>query len=251
VNLLSATGGRLRSKCRASSVRKGLPQAWRRRRGVRRHHAARREVRVFGPGWPNEKGMDAALSAGVRGGGQGGGVHRRRARTFSQRDTNASIASTLETLSSPVDRVMPRGPEAARSRVHQLRRWPVPNVRPRSRPRRRFAIWRRSCSNWGGRMKSILATRIGVAFPEDIRALYEGIGRICLIPVRTKKATLHLQRHARQGIGIVPLEPCNWRVRKLSCHPCAGIGGCPSGPPGSDRHRRHWKGLGRPVQRLG
>ena len=175
---------------------------------------ARRPGVVYSALVPNEKGLDGALAARV----DKIAVFTAASETFSQKNTNATIAQTLERF-APVIR---------RSKDSRL-------------PVRAYISCAVACPYEGpispekvrevaanlldlGADEIDLGDTIGVAYPADIDALYEGLAGL-LEPDQT---TLHL--HDTCGRAV----KCAQRALELGVRSfdssCAGLGGCPYAP---------------------
>ena len=175
---------------------------------------ARRPGVVYSALVPNEKGLDGALAARV----DKIAVFTAASETFSQKNTNATIAQTLERF-APVIR---------RSKDSRL-------------PVRAYISCAVACPYEGpispekvrevaanlldlGADEIDLGDTIGVAYPADIDALYEGLAGL-LEPDQT---TLHL--HDTRGRAV----KCAQRALELGVRSfdssCAGLGGCPYAP---------------------
>ena len=175
---------------------------------------ARRPGVVYSALVPNEKGLDGALAARV----DKIAVFTAASETFSQKNTNATIAQTLERF-APVIR---------RSKDSRL-------------PVRAYISCAVACPYEGpispekvrevaanlldlGADEIDLGDTIGVAYPADIDALHEGVAGL-LEPDQT---TLHL--HDTRGRAV----KCAQRALELGVRSfdssCAGLGGCPYAP---------------------
>jgi hydroxymethylglutaryl-CoA lyase len=163
---------------------------------------------------PNMKGMERAVAIGV----DKIAVFTAASETFSQRNTNASIAETLARFAPVV--------EAARAQG-----WPVRGyiscvvVCPYE-----GAVAPMAVRDVAARLRDAgvdeidLGETIGMATPNDIDRLYEAVGD-AVAPAET---TLHL--HDTRGTALA----CIYRALQLGVRSfdasCLGLGGCPYAP---------------------
>ena len=163
---------------------------------------------------PNERGLDGALEAKV----DKIAVFTAASETFSRKNTNASIAETLERFSPVISR-------AKQSRL-RLRAYistviacpyegPIDPSRVRDLAAKLLDL---------GVDEIDLGDTIGVAVPSDIELLYESLHGL-LEPSQT---ILHL--HDTRGTALA----CAYRAWQLGVRSfdssCGGIGGCPYAP---------------------
>ncbi len=163
---------------------------------------------------PNEKGLDAALDAKA----DKIAVFAAASETFSRKNTNASIAETLERFSPVVKR--------ARDTTLPVRAYistaiacpyegPIDPQKVRTLAAKLLQI---------GCDEIDLGDTIGVAVPTDIELLYEALDGL-LTPQQT---TLHL--HDTRGTALA----CAFRAFQLGVRSfdssCVGLGGCPYAP---------------------
>jgi hydroxymethylglutaryl-CoA lyase len=177
-------------------------------------HINRRPRVVYSALVPNEQGFDAAMTAKV----DKIAVFTAASETFSRKNTNASIAETLERF-APVLR------RAAESRL----------------PVRAYISCAVACPYEGaiapakvrevaaklldlGAEEIDLGDTIGVAVPTDIDAMYQGLDGL----LEPRQTTLHL--HDTRGTALA----CACRALELGVRSfdssCGGIGGCPFAP---------------------
>lgn len=166
---------------------------------------------------PNEKGLDGALAAKA----DKVAVFTAASEAFSQRNTNATIAETIERFRPVVLRAK-ESSLPVRGYVSCVVACPYTGPVAPAQVRRvveeLLAI---------GVDEIDLGETIGVAVPDDIERLYEGLDGV-LAPA---DSVLHL--HDTRGTALV----CAHRAMQLGVHrfdaSCAGLGGCPYAPGAS------------------
>ena len=179
--------------------------------GIHRRHGV-----VYSALVPNEQGMDAALAAAV----DKIALFTAASETFSRKNTNASIAQTLERFKPVIARAK-SGPSKLPVRAYISCAVACPYEGP-TPPK--------SVRDLAAKLLQLgvdeidLGDTIGVAVPTDIEALYRGLDGL-LAPHET---TLHL--HDTRGTALA----CAFRALQLGVRSfdssCAGIGGCPYAP---------------------
>lgn len=177
-------------------------------------HIARRKGVIYSALVPNEKGLEGALAAKV----DKIAVFTAASETFSQKNTNASIAQTLERFKPVV--------ACARSARLPVRAYiscavacpyegPIDPKKVRDVAAKLLDL---------GADEIDIGDTIGVAVPADIERLYAALNDL-LQPAET---TLHL--HDTRGHAM----ECAVRAYELGVRSfdssCAGIGGCPFAP---------------------
>jgi isopropylmalate/homocitrate/citramalate synthase len=175
---------------------------------------ARRSGVVYSALVPNEKGLESALAASVR----KIAVFTAASETFSRKNTNATIAETIERFRPVVKRAKEAG-LAIRGYISCVVQCPYEGpIEPRKV--REVAAMLLEI----GVDEIDLGETIGVAGPVDIDRLYEGLHDL-LLPQRT---TLHL--HDTRGTALA----CAYRAMQLGVTSfdasCGGLGGCPYAP---------------------
>lgn len=176
---------------------------------------------VFSALVPNEKGFERAMSLGKRRPDKIA-VFTAASETFSQRNTNASIADTLERF-RPVIATAKQAGVPVRAYVSCVVACPYEG--PIDPSQVRDVVARLIDLGIDVERDDIdLGETIGVAVPTDIERLYDELDDL-LTPDQT---TLHL--HDTRGTALV----CAYRALQLGVTSfdasCAGIGGCPYAP---------------------
>lgn len=171
---------------------------------------------------PNEKGLERALALGPTHRPDKIAIFTAASETFSHKNTNATIAETLERF-KPV----------------------IVQAKAAGMPMRAYISCAVACPYEGpidpGQVRDVVAQlldlglnvneddidlgeTIGVAVPSDIERLYDGLSEV-LTPEQT---TLHL--HDTRGTALA----CAYRAMQLGVWrfdaSCAGLGGCPYAP---------------------
>lgn len=175
---------------------------------------------------PNEKGLDAAMELGAARPDKIA-VFTAASETFSRKNTNASIAETLERFK----------PVIARAKSVQRHE----GAEPPCLPVRAYISCAIQCPYEGptdpmkvrdlaarlldlGADEIDLADTIGVAAPSDIEALYSALDGL----LKPHNTTLHI--HDTRGTALA----CIYRAMQLGVRSfdtsCGGIGGCPYAP---------------------
>jgi len=175
---------------------------------------ARRPGVVYSALVPNEAGLERALAARV----QKISVFTAASESFSRRNTNASIAESIDRLAPVVRRALALG-LPVRGYVSCAIACPFEG-----------AIAPAAVAEVVGRLRALgveeidLGDTIGVAVPADIERLYKGIESHC----RPDQTTLHL--HDTRGTALA----CVARAIDLGVTSfdasCVGLGGCPYAP---------------------
>jgi len=164
---------------------------------------------------PNEKGMAAALEARV----DKVAVFTAASETFSQKNTNASIAQTLARFKPVIAQAKAKGNLPVRGYISCAvacpYEGPIEPIKVRDLAAKLLDL---------GVDEIDLGDTIGVAAPSDIERLYEGMAEL-LEPGQT---TLHL--HDTRGRAVA----CAARAFELGVRSfdssCGGAGGCPYAP---------------------
>ena len=215
VDLLSTTGV---AEIEVSSFvsRKWIPQLGDATEVFKRIH--RKPGVVYSALVPNEQGLDAALEAKV----DKIAVFASASETFSRKNTNASIAETLQRFAP----VIARAKQSRQEKPLPVRAYiscavacpyegPVDPQRVRDLAASLLDL---------GVDEIDLGDTIGVAAPTDIELLYEAIGDLR----EPGQTTLHL--HDTRGTALA----CAYRAFQLGVRnfdsSCGGIGGCPYAP---------------------
>lgn len=165
---------------------------------------------------PNERGLDSALEVKV----DKIAVFTAASETFSRKNTNASIAETLERFQPVIARAK-QSKLPIRAYISTAIACPYEGPIDPSKVRDLAA----KLLDLGGGVDEIdLGDTIGVAVPTDIELLYESLQGL-LEPHQT---TLHL--HDTRGTALA----CAYRAHQLGVRrfdsSCGGIGGCPYAP---------------------
>lgn len=164
---------------------------------------------------PNEKGMEGALEAKV----DKIAVFTAASETFSQKNTNASIAQTLERFKPVIAQAKAEGGLPVRGYISCAVACPYEGP-----------IDPKAVRDLAARLLELgvdeidLGDTIGVAAPADIERLYEGLSGL-LEPGQT---TLHL--HDTRGMALACAQRAfGLGVRSFDSS-CGGAGGCPYAP---------------------
>lgn len=166
---------------------------------------------------PNEKGLDGALAARV----DKIAVFTAASESFSRKNTNATIAETIERFRPVVARARQAG-LAVRGYISCMVACPYSGpVAPR-------AVRQVAEQLLGIGVEEIdLGETIGVAGPTDIERVYEALDGL----LQPNETTLHL--HDTRGTALA----CAYRALQLGVRSfdasCAGAGGCPYAPGAS------------------
>jgi isopropylmalate/homocitrate/citramalate synthase len=163
---------------------------------------------------PNEKGLDGALKAKV----DKIAVFTAASETFSQRNTNASIAETLERFRGVIERAK-QSQLPVRAYVSCVVQCPyegpITPMQVRGVAQQLLDL---------GADEIDLGETIGVAVPTDIERLYEGLDGV----LSPGESTLHL--HDTRGTALA----CAVKAMELGVQSfdasCGGLGGCPYAP---------------------
>ncbi len=169
---------------------------------------------------PNEQGLDSALQAKV----DKIAVFTAASETFSRKNTNATIAQTLERF-APVIKGAREGKLPVRAYISCAIACPYEGPIDPQKVRDVAAKLLDLGGGGGGGVDEIdLGDTIGVAVPSDIDLLYEALDGL-LTPDQT---TLHL--HDTRGTALA----CAYRAFEIGVRSfdssCVGIGGCPYAP---------------------
>jgi hydroxymethylglutaryl-CoA lyase len=166
---------------------------------------------------PNEKGLDAAMELGERVRPDKIAVFTAASETFSRKNTNATIAETLDRFKPVIQRAKPHMKVRAyiSCAVACPYEGPTNPAKVRDLAERLLAL---------GVDEIDVGDTIGVAVPTDIELLFESLDGL-LAPSQT---TLHL--HDTRGTALA----CAYRALQLGVQSfdtsCGGIGGCPYAP---------------------
>lgn len=163
---------------------------------------------------PNEQGMAAALEAKA----DKVAIFTAASETFSQRNTNASIAETLDRF-KPVIEQAKREDVPVRAYVSCVVACPYEGpIKPEQVRRVASALLDLGADELD------LGETIGVAVPADIERLYDGLADL----ITPGETTLHL--HDTRGAALA----CAYRAMQLGVtrfdSSCGGLGGCPYAP---------------------
>ena len=175
---------------------------------------ARRPGVIYSALVPNEKGMEGALAAKA----DKIAVFTAASETFSQKNTNASIAQSIDRFRPVV--------AAARKHLLRIRGYISTVVQcPYEGPIAPAQVRRVAQLLLELGVDEIdLGETLGIAAPSEIERLYEGLAGL-LSPGET---TLHL--HDTYGRGLA----CAWAAMRLGVTSfdasCGGLGGCPYAP---------------------
>jgi hydroxymethylglutaryl-CoA lyase len=169
---------------------------------------------------PNEQGLDAALEAKVN----KIAVFTAASETFSRKNTNATIAQTLERF-APVIRRAKAAQLPIRAYISCAIACPYEGPIDPHRVRDLAAKLLDMGGDIGGGVDEIdLGDTIGVAVPTDIDLLYEALDGL----LKPEQTTLHL--HDTRGTALA----CAYRAFEIGVRSfdssCGGIGGCPYAP---------------------
>ncbi len=174
----------------------------------------RRSGVVYSALVPNDRGLDGALEAGV----DKVAVFTAASETFSQQNTNASIAQTIERFQPVIARAK-QSKLLVRAYISCVVQCPyegpVAPKQVRDVAAKLLDI---------GADEIDLGETIGVAVPTDIDSLYDGLAGL----VQPADSTLHL--HDTRGTALA----CAVRAMQLGVTSfdasCGGLGGCPYAP---------------------
>ncbi len=171
---------------------------------------------------PNERGLDAALAANAGAGGPLIGkvsVFTAASETFSQKNTNASIADTIERFKPVVSRAHEAG-LLVRGYLSCVIRCPFEGP-----------IAPGAVAEWSGRLLELgvdeldLGDTIGAGTPETVRVMLDAVSRVCPLDGSRVPLTLHL--HDTFGhAGACVRAALDMGVRSFDAS-VAGLGGCP------------------------
>src|SRR5688572_2524035 len=167
---------------------------------------------------PNEQGLDAAMALASP--PDKLAVFTAASETFSRKNTNATIAQTLERF-APVIKRSRDANKPVRAYISCAVACPYEGP---TDPQKVRSIAGKLLELGGGVDEIDLGDTIGVAAPSDIDLLYEGLEGL----LKPDQTTLHL--HDTRGTALV----CAYRAFQLGVRSfdssCAGLGGCPYAP---------------------
>ncbi|MHC4948928.1 MAG: hydroxymethylglutaryl-CoA lyase [Planctomycetota bacterium] len=174
----------------------------------------RREGVVYSALVPNLRGLERAVAAGV----DKVAVFTAASETFARRNTNATIAGTIERFRPVVARARAAG-LPLRAYVSCVVACPFEGP---IEPRRVRDVVARLLDL--GADEVDLGETIGVAVPDDVERLYDGLAGL----VEPGRTTLHL--HDTRGTALAcAVRAVALGVRRFDAS-CAGLGGCPYAP---------------------
>ncbi len=182
----------------------------------------RKEGVVYSALVPNEKGLERAMSLGVKLRPDKVAIFTAASETFAKKNTNASIDETINRFKPVIVQAKAAG-VPVRAYVSCVVHCPYEGA---VEPKRVCDVVRKLIDA-GVDPKNDdfdLGETIGIATPSDIERLYEAIGNV-LQPAQT---TLHM--HDTRGTALA----CVFAASRIGVRSfdasCAGIGGCPFAP---------------------